>query len=215
MTLRQLWAKHRVSLYQFQTLQRNSNLYQYLVSSGVQRSDLDDYINSGRGRKRPNSAPSSFQVTDNQLDGLLAMGGSVAGGAALRSWLYLDEARDFDVFFPNIVSFVKAHLAVYDNPLIDICLYEQTPYELFDLAASKCAYSSSGFSLSSSFEEAMDTGVSDIELEAIVHPLATLRRVIKYGNKYNLKFPRQKILVLATTDSIDKNVVQKALDYSV
>jgi hypothetical protein len=138
----------------------------------------------------------------------------VSGGAALRSYLYLDDARDYDLFFRDMPSFVKAHLAVYDNPLIDVCLYDEKPYELFDLAACKCSYSSAGYDTSPDFDRAMSTGISDIELGAIVHPLATLRRVIKYGEKYNLRFPLQKVILLATTSSGDKAIAARAMRYA-
>jgi hypothetical protein len=214
-TLRQLWAKHRLKLHEFQTLERGSELYDHLVSSGISSRQLDGYIGCGRGRKREGCTPPADSATIHQVAELVRLGGSVSGGAALRSWLYLDDARDYDLFFRDMPSFVKAHLAVYDNPLIDVCLYDDKPYELFDLAACKCSYSSAGFDISPDFDQAMSTGISDIELGAIVHPLATLRRIAKYGEKYNLRFPLQKVILLATTSSGDKSVVSRALRYAV
>ena len=142
------------------------------------------------------------------------MGGSVSGGAALKSLLQKDDVRDYDVFFPNISSFVKAHLAVYNNPIIDICLYENKPYELFDLGICKCAYSLSGFDVSEECKSSINTGISDIELGAIVHPTATLRRIIKYGTSYKIRFPGSKILILATTDGVDQSIAKEALGYA-
>lgn len=215
MTLRRLWTKLRLDLHEFQTIEKHSQLYRDLVASGISSKRLNEYIAAGRGRKRQGCAIPVPGVTAKQVRELVRLGGSVAGGAALRAWLNLGEPRDYDVFFSDMPSFVAAHLTVYDNPLIDVCLYENQPYELFDLAASKCSYSSKGFRTDSSFDETMGTGISDIELGAIVHPLATLRRVIKYGSKYDLKFPFSKVLMLATTQGVDKRIAGEALNYAV
>lgn len=215
MTTRQLWVKLRLNLHEFQHIERHSLIYENLILSGVEREKLDEYITSGRGRKRQDCQAVSTDTTIEQVRELVRLGGSVSGGAALRAWLGLEGSRDYDVFFPDISSFVKAHLATYDNPNIDICLYENQPYELFDLSASKCSYSASGFATDSSFNNAMITGISDIELAAVVHPLSTLRRVIKYGSKYNLKFPFEKVFTLIDTYKVDEDISMAALNFAV
>ena len=215
MTLRQLWADLRTQLYEFQTLTKESRLYNNLVSSGVPFEELDSYIRNGCGRKHKNCVIPPQRITEEQLDTLLNMGGRVAGGAAIRKWLYLDEARDFDIFFSDMTAFVKGHLLAFNNPIIDICLYRNEPYELFDIDASKCSYSSSGFVLSYEFKRTMETGISDVELSAIVDPRSSLRRIAKYGESYGLKFPYQKIIMMATTSGIDRKIIDEALKYAV
>ena len=214
MTLRQLWAELRIELYEFQTITRDSQLYRHLSASGVSSERLDAYIRNGCGRKARGCVIPSADETSSQVEKLLDAGGSIAGGSAVRKWLFVDGARDYDVFFPDIVSFVNGHLSVFDNPIIDVCLYRETPYELCDLTASECAYSKAGFLTSRDFDIAMETGVADIKLSAIVDPKSTLRRVAKYGELYGLKFPREKILVLATTGNMDREIAQRALDYA-
>ncbi len=214
MSHRELWAKLRVELHGFQTLEQDSRLFRSLVAAGVDGTQLTGYISAGRGRKKRGSAEQPIEATEKHVQELVHLGGHVAGGSAFRRWMGLDTSRDFDVFFSDLPSFVKAHLATYDNPLIDVFRFEEKPYELFDLAASKCSYSSAGYDLDPSFVEAMETGVSDIELGAIVHPLATLRRVIKYGIHYGFRFPGSKVIMLATTTGVDKDVATRALQFT-
>ncbi len=213
MTFRHLWAELRLELHRFQTIKHGSQLYQSLIASGVDRRAVDSYIECGRGRKHPRI--SATENTDRQVQELIALGGHVAGGAALRRFMDLDGARDYDVFFADLPSFVSAHLAVYTNPNIDVCLFKSKPFELFDLAASKCSYSSSGFDVDPSFNDAMVSGISDIDLNTIVHPTATLRRVSKYGARYGFGFPVQKLLLLAATSGVDEAIAGLAMRYAI
>jgi len=215
MTDRKLWVELRSELYEFQTITNKLPLYEKLISTGIHQESLDHYIMNGHGRKKKLSTILPEETTKFQLNNLLEMGGCISGGASVRKWLYLDGVKDYDVFFPNIVSFVKGHLAVFDNPIIDVCLYRNTPYELFDITASESSYSNNGFLNSEKFELTMETGMSDINLSTIVDPQSTLRRISKYGKLYGLKFPVQKVMLLAMTPGIDPDIVKESMEYTI
>ena len=208
-----VWLKTRLILSNYQNIKFNSKLYFELIKSGIDKSSLDKFILSGRKRKSLTAKPANQHTTNKQIDKLLVMGGSIAGGATLNSWLFMESNGDYDIFFPNLLTFVKAHLAVYDNSSIDVCLYDLNPCEGFDLGISRCSYSSGGFKVEPECERALKTGVSSIILPNLINCTATLRRVAKYGHRYGIKFKQSEILFAAALGSVDNDVIKEALKH--
>jgi hypothetical protein len=212
---RQLWTDIRLKLLEYQNLRTGSDLFESLVASGVNLEALRQFIEAGRGRKHPQAQPLPYQDTFQQTHKLLDAGGHIAGGAAVRAWRkesHLD--RDVDIFFNDFAEFVKAHLAAFYNSRIDVCLFKDKPYELFDLDTCCASYNTSKFDIDPACQQAFKTHKSHIRMDCIVHPTATLRRIAKYGSKYSMKFIASEILWLAMVGKVEPNVVKTALQYT-
>jgi hypothetical protein len=195
-------------------LQAGSADFDSLVRSGVDRARLSAFLTQGRRRKAPGARPRPPAETSALVSRLVSSGGVVAGGAALREWLYSDAPGDVDVFFRDFPSYVSAHLEAYGDPRVDVCLYDGSPYELFDLNVSKCALGSDGFDLDPSCEEALRSGVSGISIGAVVDARATLRRVAKYGDRWGLRFDRSHVLTVCSAWAVEDSVALEALKHS-
>jgi hypothetical protein len=196
-SLRHLWAELRTELHCLQTLELGSDLHRSLLSNGVDAEALEEWVLSERTRKAPKCAKGQTLDPEEIVQELVDRGASVAGGAALRARLGMNGSRDVDIFVRGLSSFASALLIAWSYPTVDVCLYRNEPWELFDLAAGMCAWSSSGFSCDPRHEESIKTKVSDIELGAIVHPRATLGRIVKYGQQYGFRFPASKVMMMA------------------
>jgi hypothetical protein len=211
---RQLWTDIRLKLLEYQNLEVGSELFKSLVVAGVNPGALQQFIDVGHGRKHPEAQPLHFIQKIRQL---LDAGGHIAGGAAIRAWRNqhcLD--RDVDIFFNDFTQFIRAHLSTFYNSRIDICLFQDKPYELFDLDACCAAYSpASGFDVDPACQQAHETRVSHIRMDCIVHPTATLRRVAKYGQRYAMKFIASEILWLAMVGKVESDIVKEAIKYSI
>ncbi len=212
MNPRQLCAELRIRVHGLQTIEVDSPLFLDLVASRVDRTALESYIVSGRGRKHSDASPVPDPLDSPLVRSFFQRGGLVSGGAAVRSWLYSDSPnRDVDVFFGDFASFVSAHLDAYRVSNVDVCLYRSEPWELFDLDASCVALGVDGLSWSSEFDRAFSTGVCGVRMDRIVDPVATLRRVHKYGTSYGLRFRAPEILWLAVASGAPSDVVSQAL----
>jgi len=208
-----LWRKHYEKIQAFRKIKTGSRLYEYLVDAGVNERQLNAFISDGL-RKTGNLANSSEHK--RQVDYLLDQGGIIAGGAALKSYLDMDNHNDVDMFFDSFSSYVKALLYTRDNPGIDTCLYETDPCELFDLDVSKIAFSKNGYCVSDECNDALDTGISGIDMWSIIHPIGTLQRVIKYSKRYAVRFKAEHVLFLAAAYNVtDRKLVRQAFLCSV
>jgi hypothetical protein len=196
-SLRRLWADLRAELHGLQTLELGSALHRSLLAGGVGADALEEWVLSGRTRKASGCGSSPAAESEALAQRLVDGGASVSGGAALRARLGMEGSRDVDVFVRGLAPFASALLDAWRDPAVDVCLYREKPWELFDIAAGMCAWSRSGFSCDPRHEEALRTGVSDVELRAVVHPRATLGRVAKYGRLYGLRFPAGKVMAMA------------------
>lgn len=181
-------------------MKEGDKLWRSLIDSGFSVDTLTKFVKAGCPRKFAGATPLLKEDLKIYKKHVMSDGGSISGGTAIRSFLgQKGEDRDVDVFFRTFEDFAKAHLAAINYSNVDICLYQHKPWELFDLEASCCATSLAGFSCSPKFEEVWETKKSDVRLDCIVHPLATLRRVVKYGDRYGLKFPGDKVALMATS----------------
>lgn len=199
-----------------QGLRSPSADFENLVASGVDRPSLSSFVDRGCRRKSVGASRRPAGETSALVSKLVASGGVVAGGAALRKWLYADVPGDTDVFFNDFPSYVSAHLAAQDDLSIDVCLYRRAPYELFDLGISKCSFGSSEFDLDPSCEEALRTGVSDVALGSVVDARATLRRIAKYGARWGTRFDMSQVLTLCAAWRVDdQSAVDGALAFAV
>jgi len=166
-------------------------------------------MNGDRGRKSRTAAPVRSNVLVNKF---LAMGGIVAGGAALCRKLHLPSSGDIDVFFNSYVDWVTATLLAYNDSAIDVCFYQEVPFELFDLDIACCAYDTCGFLESPICDKAASTGVSGVRLGNIILPVATLRRMVKYGLNYKTRFNRDDVQHICQTYRVTNNqLIDEAL----
>lgn len=207
-TPRQLWAEVRLQLHAFQTMKEGDETWDRLTKDGLNSCVLSAFIKAGCPRKDENATPLGKRGLTAFQDQMVEIGGVVSGGSAVRRILGKQGLdRDLDIFFPSIEIFARAHLAALNHSNVDLCLYRNEPWEFFDLEASCCAIGSLGSSYSPGFEKTWKSGVSDIRLSCIVHPLATLRRIDKYGTRYGLKFPGDKMMLMATSVSASDSVI--------
>ena len=208
------WIAHRAFIADFQQIRIGDDAYNNLIASGIDQSQLDAFILSGSKRKR-SKHPLEPVAAQSQFHALLVLGGHVAGGAALQKWLFSPNSSDIDIFFNNCIDWVRATLAVHDNPALDICLFDSRPYEGFDLVASQCSYSRYGWDVSPHCEQAFVTKTSNIIRENIIHPIFTLNRVVKYAERYGMKFSRSDLDWLVSRFKVtDLELVSKAISYS-
>lgn len=181
------------------------------MEAGVDSASLSEFIQNKCARKSKDASLQDIDLTNSQIHDLLKMGGKISGGAALKKYLYMDNSADVDVFFDDLNQFVKAHLHVYSNKRIDVCLYRNEPYELFDISSSKISFDGSDFKLDKSCEESLVTGISRICFDSIVDPKATMRRVIKYGQIYQFKFLPEEIALLGSIGQVDNDLINEAM----
>lgn len=213
MTLRQLWIDLRLRVRELQSLKIGSDAYSHLVDSGISECYLREFIRLGRPRKISTQEKTQAE-TDRDVATLLDMGGHVAGGRAISEFFGRPSAGDSDVFFNDFATYVRAHLMMLNNPSVDVCLFRDEPWEMFDIAASRCSYSASGFHNSDSFESAFKSGVSSIHMDCIIHPGNTLKRVVKYGSRYNLKFPTPDLIMISVSSKEDCDLVSQAMCFA-
>lgn len=197
----------------FKNIKAGSNLHESLITAGVDEGLLSDFLRSDRTYKSPHDI--SVASTLRSVSSLVERGGVIAGGAAVKSWLMMGGVRDFDIFFNDFPAYVQAVLETRQDSRIDICLFEKFPYEFFDLTPAMVAIFKSGFDVAPECEEAFKTGVGDIKLDAIFMPVATLRRVAKYGKNYGVKFTASRIIHVAARYGVRQDVVDEAMKYIV
>lgn len=177
-----------------QTLESGSEYFSHLVVNGVDKTQLEKFIQEGRTLKSPGKLIDQAKFSAD-LERLFDLGGAVAGGGALAKIFGTHKTPDYDVFFPDPISYVQAVLASRDNPRLDVCYSPgATPYDRFDLAVSKCSFTRDTVNVHPSCLEAIETGVSDLCPQSIVDINATLRRMLKYNGYFGMKFKQHQVL---------------------
>ncbi len=212
MSSKELWFKLRSKVHELQTLKESSETFENLVSSGIRKKDLLAYIELGCPRKHPSSIMFGLKDLDLIKKDILKNNGYISGGTAFREHMKLigDEKADLDIFYNSFPDFVQNHLRFLNIKNIDICLFENKPWELFDLECSCCSFSGNGWDNSVGFQEFTESKISDIRLECIVHPKASFQRIIKYGKKYNIKFNGSKLYFMASSKGIPEDIIDEA-----
>lgn len=208
------WLAKNEAIQAFRHMRTGSDLHRELIGRGVDSSLLDEFLASDRSRKIPESHPDA-RACGRKLGELLEGGGLVCGGAALRRRLGTAPSGDVDVFFRGFAAWVRATLETRAFPAIDVCWYEREPWEAFDLAASCLAFGRDGESSSPECERALSTGTCDIRLDRIFHPVATLGRVAKYGDRWGFKFPAGKLAQIVALHGVTGSVVDRAFAHAV
>ncbi len=207
------WLVKRDLIGQVRDLKQGSELHERLLEAGTNQEDLGLFLDSDRTRKTSGVLPKP-EETQRKIDSLVESGGMVAGGAALRSYLFMEPARDCDIFFNNLVAYARATIETRRFPGIDCCLYDIKPYEDFDLNLSMIAYGKYGYDISAEYSVAVNGGICEIRAERIIHPVATLRRVAKYGQTYKIKFLASQIIGLAAIYGVPDDATKEALKFT-
>ncbi len=206
-----VWMERRSRIEALKGLRAGSGMYASLLESGVSQELLDGYLASDRSYK----AGSPSEPRGLLVERLTGAGGVISGGHALRKYLFLDPGRDVDVFFNEFPKFVQAVLESRSDPTVDVCLYDSVPYESFDLTPSEVSVSGGGeFSSSDAFDTFSESGRGEIRMDNVFHPVATLRRLVKYGLLYGARFPSEQIAVLAAMWGVRSDVVDRAMEFS-
>ena len=209
-----LWREHAARLLLVTNIQSGSDFYQDLLLHGINKADIDCLVSSNTSQTQ--------RATPEIISTLLGMGGHISGGSALNMLIRESVGadilephplvKDFDVFFSDMYDYVRAKIATKCYADIDICLYQQLPYELFDLTITECSYSTNGFSTSSKCDDALASGTTGINYHNLIDPVLTLKRILKYNNKYGIRARSEQILfVAAYYDVTDLNLINQVL----
>ena len=188
-------------------------VYQELINHGSSEEDLDDFILGGCVK----SVNAKFDRTEflSSLKEILDAGGIIAGGFASRRFFNkLDSSRDrdVDIFLNDRISWMQYVIKTRYIAGIDVCLYFDSPWEFFDIEASCCSIDAFGTLRSSDgAKAARDTGVCSIIPYNIINPSATAKRIVKYNDKYGLRFKTEQVLAMCSVFDIPSDVSLRAL----
>lgn len=164
--------------------------------------------------KRPDpGATLNLPLTD-LLNYLFNLGGIISGGTVLAV-LNSKPIKDVDIYFNIEESYVKAKYASRHNRRIDVCWYFNSPYELHDISYVNSTLTRDGITSSEAAKLAMDTGVSELYIANVIYPLRTARRMIKYNNKYGVKFKLAQVFAFCSMFDIDPALSRKLVSISV
>lgn len=207
MSLRTRWVEVRLRVRDLQKMKVGSSAFEEALASGVDEGKLVEFVKLGCPRKAGDAGRPPWRAAE----ALIESGGIVAGGAAVHRWLGLDgRPRDVDIFFRDFSSYARAHVECLRDPLVDVCLFQDDPWEFFDLDASRCAFDKDGFRNDPAFERAFETGVSGVRMDCVLHPGKTLERLMKYGERYGLRFPGADIVMLCVSAGVSPAVARRA-----
>lgn len=206
-----LWLKRRDEVAKVKNLEFGSDLYFDILKVGTDKSDLDFFLSSDRSRKL--DVDQTPRDTIKKVDQLIKNGGILAGGAALRERLFPGTDGDFDVFYTDLPSFAKATIDTLEYPLIDVCLCEDDPVSSFDLTAPMAFRSSTKTVFSDESEKTIESGLCKIRFDWVFHPVATMGRVIKYGEKYGFRFERSQVASLGLRYGVSDQMMQEAFTF--
>lgn len=163
---------------------------------------------------RPNPGTTLNLPLIELLNYLFDLGGIISGGTVL-SVLNSKPIKDVDIYFNNEEAYVKAKYASCHNGRIDVCWYFNSPCELHDISYVSSTLTRDGISLSDAAKIAIETGVSELYINNIILPLRTARRMIKYNNKYGVKFKLAQVFAFCSLFDIDPALARKLVSISV
>ena len=182
-----------------------------MLESGVTIEEIDGYYRFLDSPK--------YRMWDGRLKkdirDMFELGGIISGGAALALALG-HKTKDIDFYFNNDVSFVKAYLATYDNPYIDVCWYINETHELHDIAVVMCnAHADGAIEITPQAQEALDTKVCTIYPENFIWPDRSVKRLMKYHNRYGMRYRAREVVAIAALYDIEEDLIKQALSISV
>lgn len=207
------WVRKNEVIQVFRTMTERSEVYARL-SKSVDSDLLRQFLASDRSRKIAGSDP-GIKECGRKLRQLVEKGGFVAGGCALHQRLGTRSSGDVDVFFRGFDAWAQATLETRGFPHIDVCWFEQEPWETFDLTATCLAFGKDGEISSPECEKALETKVCEIRLDWIFHPVATCGRIVKYGQRWGFKFPSRQVAQLVVLHGVPEDVAKKAFEFCV
>ena len=141
----------------------------------------------------------------------MELGGIISGGAAVAQIFKVHKTNDYDVFFNDSVNYAKAVLSVRDNPCIDVCFYFDKPYELFDLALTKCSIANYDIDIDPLCALAFETKISDICPDSLIDGPATTRRMLKYNKRIGMKFKSEQVIPMCAIFKVPDDLTSEVL----
>ena len=190
----------------------SSEHFKHLIDNDVNENSLREFVADGCKRKTNFKKSSVDQYKfESDLNDLTELGGVISGGAAVAQIFKVHKTNDYDIFFNNPVNYAKAVLSARDNPCIDVCFYFDKPYELFDLALTKCAVNNYDVDIDPLCALAFKTGVSDICPESLIDGLATARRILKYNKRLGMKFKSEQIIPMCAIFKVPDDLTSEVL----
>lgn len=126
-------------------------------------------------------------MIEKELKRLFDLGGLIAGGSAVDYLYNNTNTNDFDFFFNDWDNYQEALKCNLFS--VDIVYYTfENPYDTFDLNISKCYLDRKGkLHMSEDCQKDYENNTISLDRSNIVCPVGTLRRMIKYKVKYDLK----------------------------
>lgn len=206
--------KNRVD--SFRKITKNSESYNELIDQGIDIDLLDKWIDNKRVYKNNEY----YQLPDldiKLIESLISLGGKISGGAALNAWLNINlQTKDMDMFFSHYPSWVTAVLLTQHEPRIEIFLYEEYPWEGFDLGPSMISFDKEGFVLSPECEKSLHDNVCHVSFNNIINSINTLERMYKYHQRYKFKLLKHDIEKLIPNWKTERTrFIDKLLDLSI
>lgn len=186
---------------------KDSKLYQNLISQGIDQSKLDEYID-GKVLKKPQEINKNQVIEDMHL--MFELGGSMSGSGAISKIFTKQKVKDFDFYFNDDTAFVKAYLATYHNQYIDVCYYFDNPYELHDIGMAMCCIWPDGTEdVSEECRNSIETKISNIFPGNVIWPERTAKRLLKYHDRYGLRYHAGQMAVFCTEYKIEEDMATK------
>jgi hypothetical protein len=190
-------------------LDKHPDLIQRLINKGVESNRIDAWIKR-QALKDPIDVDK--EQLKNDLKHVFSIGGVISGGAALAYHLKY-KTKDFDFYFNDLDSFVRAHIEMDHNPYIDICWYFDKPHELHDISAVMVnLYEGGKLEITEQARSALDTKIAEIYVENVIWPERTAKRLIKYNNRLGLRYLPEQIIALSSIYNLDDDLTKLLLE---
>jgi len=191
----------------------DDELFRSVVHAGGNEIVLRGWIKQGCCKN--SDAVFDAGKTAESTDRLFEMGGIVSGGAALAFATSAFETKDIDFYFKDGVSYIMAHLAVIDDPTIDVNFYIDEPHELHDMSIVMCNLGPDGVQMTPQCRSALDSGVSDIYLASVIYPIRTAARMFKYHERLGIRFRTAEIVAFCSMYGLPFDICRQAMELGV
>ena len=190
-----------------------SELFRRAIDHGADEILLHRWIRQ-KSRKNSNAIPNIGRTIEN-IDRLFEMGGIVSGGAALAFATGAFETKDIDFYFKDEISYIMAHLAVIDDPTIDVNFYIDEPHELHDMSVVMCDLGPDGVRMTPQCRASLDSGISDVYLTSVIYPIRTAARMLKYHERLGIRFHAAEIVAFCGIYDLSSDVCQEVMKLAV